>query len=369
MKLKSDLIKNFAIGFLPIFVFIIADEFFGTTAGIIIAVISGIGYFLYYFIRYRRLDWFILFDTLLIVLMGGVSLLLHDDLFFKLKPALIELILLSLLGIHAFSDKPVLLNMTRRYMKNVEILPAQAEMMKTLSRALFFIFAIHIILIIYSAYFWGHEAWAFISGGLVYIIFGIVLLGQWIYIKWIKNKRLIHQLNPDEEWFDVVNEKNEVVGKAPRSRIHGNPALLHRVVHLHIFNNQGKLYLQKRAGTKDLYPGRWDTAVGGHVSAGESVTAALIREADEELGIKVKNPAPVFHYIMRNHWESEMVHAFRMNYQGPFRINRDEVEIGRFWTIDEINRSIGKELFTPNFEQEFAMMIKMNIIKTKPGKR
>ncbi len=365
---RSDLLKNFAIGFLPIFIFIIADEFFGTTIGMIIAVASGVIYFLYFMLRYRRLDWFILFDTALILIMGGISLLLHDEIFFKLKPALIELILVALLGIHAFSGTPILLNMSKRYMQNMEFQPAQAELMKKLSQIMFFIFLGHVLLIIYSAWFWSHEAWAFISGGLFYIIFGLILGGQWIYFKRKKNKGPAQQTKNDEEWFDLVNEKNQVVGKAPRSQIHGNPNMLHRVVHLHIFNEQNSLYLQKRAAGKDLYPGYWDTAVGGHIEAGETIESALVREADEELGIKVKEIRPLFSYIMRNQYESEMVFSFRMRYSGPFRLNRQEVEVGRFWNIQEIKNSIGQKVFTPNFELEFNMLEKAGVIRANSKK-
>ena len=51
--------------------------------------------------------------------------------------------------------------------------------------------------------------------------------------------------------------------------------LLHPVVHLHLFNSRGELYLQKRPEWKDIQPGRWDTAVGGHVDYGETVDEKL----------------------------------------------------------------------------------------------
>jgi intracellular septation protein A len=177
---KNDILKNFALGFIPLFVFIIADELFGTETGLIVAVAVGVVQLVYYIIRYRRLEKFIFFDTGLIILLGSISILLHDEIFFKLKPALIELILVALVGVHAFSSKPVLLLMGKRYLGDMKILPEQEEMMRRLSKVLFFIFLIHTILIVYSAYFWSKEVWAFISGGLFYILFGIILAGQWV---------------------------------------------------------------------------------------------------------------------------------------------------------------------------------------------
>ncbi|MEJ2053994.1 MAG: septation protein IspZ [Calditrichaceae bacterium] len=339
---RTELFKNFAIGFIPVFVFIIVDAIWGTEAGLIVAVISGIAYMVYYLIRYRRLEKFILFDTALIVLLGGISIILHDEIFFKLKPALIELILVAILGIHSFSSKPILLMMSKRYMGEIDLGSEQVKMMRQLSRIMFFVFLLHTALIIYSAYFWSKEMWAFISGGLFYILFGIVFAGQFIYLKFIKPLQVGPVKNNTEEWFDIVNDQGKVIGKAARSQVHGNPDLLHPTVHLHLFNNKNQLYLQKRAAGKDLYPGMWDTAVGGHVASGERIETALRREAKEELNIELENVHPLFRYIMRNKWESELIHSFEMIYDGPIEPDPREIETGRFWSGFEIQKMIGQ---------------------------
>ena len=168
---KKTLLKNFSIGFIPLFIFIIADEFFDTKTALIVAVFVGIAEFLYYYIRFRQIEKFVLFDTALIITLGGISILLDNDIFFKLKPALIEFIIVILLGIHSFSNKPLLLMMGKRFMKDMEINEFQMQQMQKLTKLLFFIFLIHVGLIIYSAYYLSNEAWAFISGGLFYIIF------------------------------------------------------------------------------------------------------------------------------------------------------------------------------------------------------
>ena len=81
-----------------------------------------------------------------------------------------------------------------------------------------------------------------------------------------------------EEWFPLVDEAGLVIGKATRKECHSGTKLLHPVVHLHVFNNVGELYLQKRSLRKDIQPGKWDTAVGGHIDYGETVEEALRRE-------------------------------------------------------------------------------------------
>ena len=368
--MNNSVLKNFAIGFIPIFVFIIVDGIFGTIAGLITAVITGLVYFVYYYWHYRKIEKMILLDTTLIVLTGGISILFNNAIFFKLKPAIIESIMTVLVAIHAFSNRPVLLDMGKRYMADMPVNEMQMQLMKQLSRILFFVLILHTGLIVYSAFYWSEGAWAFVSGGLFYILLGVLVVGQFVYIRFIKKPpapAMFTQpasvpINDDDELFDVVDEKGRIIGTATRSQVHGHPQLIHPVVHLHIINDKGQLYLQKRADSKDLFPGYWDTAVGGHVRHGESVADALIRESLEELGIKPTGAKALFQYLMRNSYESELVHVFKMRYNGPFKINREEVKMGRFFSVFEIKKLLGQGIFTPNFEQEFRILTENKLL-------
>lgn len=152
-----------------------------------------------------------------------------------------------------------------------------------------------------------------------------------------------------QEYFPIVNESGEVLGKATRQACHDGSHLLHPVVHLHVFSPEGALYLQRRALHKDLLPGYWDTAVGGHVSYGETILEALHREVSEEIGIEHYTPEHVETYRYDNPRESEMVHVYRTTYPGPFYWNDGEVMDGRFWTIDELRQAMGQGILTPNW--------------------
>jgi isopentenyldiphosphate isomerase len=160
------------------------------------------------------------------------------------------------------------------------------------------------------------------------------------------------------EWFPIVDEEGNTIGEALRSVCHdGKSRLLHPVVHLHIFNRSGKLFLQKRAMTKDIQPGRWDTSAGGHISPGETVTDALYRETREELGLKGFTPRFLGKYVWESPRERELVNSFCTTTDEFPVINRDEIDEGKFWSEQEIKDNLGKDIFTPNFEHEFKMII------------
>ncbi|WP_321333457.1 NUDIX domain-containing protein [uncultured Bacteroides sp.] len=155
----------------------------------------------------------------------------------------------------------------------------------------------------------------------------------------------------NQELFPIVDEEGNVIGSATRSECHSGSKLLHPVIHLHVFNSKGELYLQKRPAWKDVQPAKWDTSVGGHVDLGESVEIALNREAQEELGISDFVAEKLAHYVFESARERELVFAHKTTYDGPITPS-DELDGGRFWSIEEIKAQMGKDVFTPNFEGE-----------------
>ena len=151
-----------------------------------------------------------------------------------------------------------------------------------------------------------------------------------------------------DEIFPVVDEQGRVVGSARRSEVHGNPKLVHPVVHCLVVNTRGDLLLQRRSLRKDIQPGRWDTSVGGHVAFGETIEQALLREMQEEIGLDAKSvtPTELYQYVHRNAIESELVHTYACVSDGPFARQQDEIDELRFWSIAEIERSLHSAVFT-----------------------
>ena len=157
----------------------------------------------------------------------------------------------------------------------------------------------------------------------------------------------------EREQFPLVDEDGRVIGKASRGECHNGSHLLHPVVHLHVFNSRGEVYLQKRPEWKDIQPGKWDTAVGGHIDYGETPEEALRREVREELGIEAFKPEPLGKYVFESQRERELVYVHKTIYDGPVRPSAEELDGGRFWTLQELRQAIGRQILTPNFESEF----------------
>jgi len=179
------LLKQMLPGFLPLFVFIAADEIFGTEIGLYTALGFGIIELIFTRIKKKRYDEFILFDTAFLILLGGVSILLENAIFFKLKPAAIELVICVILGAAAAKPEIFLRAMTGRYMKNMEITLNEQSIraMRRMMAILTIIFFMHTVLVVYSAFYMSEREWGFISGGLFYIIFAVIFAGQLITLQ------------------------------------------------------------------------------------------------------------------------------------------------------------------------------------------
>lgn len=160
-----------------------------------------------------------------------------------------------------------------------------------------------------------------------------------------------------EELFDIVDDQDRVIGQAPRSACHGNPALIHRVAHVLVFNSGGEILLQKRSSSKDVQPGRWDTSVGGHLDPGEDYLTGALREMAEELSIINQPLEFLYSYPHRNDFESENVTSFWLCYDGSVQFDPKEIEVVAFYSPEQIAQMLGSNFLTPNFEHEWSLFL------------
>jgi len=143
-----------------------------------------------------------------------------------------------------------------------------------------------------------------------------------------------------DEYFDIVNERDEVVGRATRKEVHAR-ALWHRAVHVLMFDAAGRLFLQKRSMKKDMSPGLWDSSCAGHVDAGEGYDNAAVRELREELGIELQAPPERwFHIRARPETGWEFCWIYRLQHDGPLVLHPEEIETGEWLTTDELTRQM-----------------------------
>jgi len=347
---NRSLVNQLLLSFLPILVFFIAESMYGALAGLSIALVSGLLVFVYTWLKERRVDKLIFFDLILLAILGGISLLSGDDRFFKLKPALLQLILVVILGLSVFTRHDILQKMMQRISAG-SFSDRQFEVLRPLIRLLFWIFLGHTALIVYAAYFLSTAWWSFIAGILFYILFALVFIIQIIRQRFFQARPL-----PDEtEWLPVVDKDGKILSKASRQTIHANPELLHPVVYLHVFNSKRQLFLQKRSVQKALYPGLWDSTVGGHIRYGEKVDEALRREAVEEIGWNPVEYHFLARYLLKTERQSELAYVFVCWAEGPFTLNREEISEGSFWTHQELLAAKNQQIFTPNLEKDLLL--------------
>ena len=151
-----------------------------------------------------------------------------------------------------------------------------------------------------------------------------------------------------EEIFDVVNAQDEVVGHRVRYEVH-RLGLMHRAVHVLVFNAQGEVFLQKRSLKKDIAAGKWDSSSSGHLDRGEAYDDCAVREVREEIGLHLPQPpARLFKLEACSETGWEFCWIYRCHSQGPFVLHPEEIETGGWFTPETVTRWVDGQ------PQEFA---------------
>lgn len=337
-----------------LFLYFLADEFLSPAAGAGCILFLGGSEFLYLRIKEKSTDWLVLGMTGLFCLPKVFEIYdlpiphINSGSFFA------EAAIWLLSGILAFSGIAPASFLPVSARRDMPLNPEQTKAVKTLFKRIFSLLTTHLLVVTAALFLLPAPAVSFISGPLLYF-----LIGGFFFLFILRRYRLMKKYRR-EEWLPLVDEKGRITGKAPRSLCHSGSKLLHPVVHLHIVDARKGIFLQKRSLKKDLLPGKWDTAVGGHIGAGESVEEALKRETFEELGITDFEARFMGNYLWESPREKELVYSFLCTRYNRINIRNEEVDEGRFWPITEIEAHLEDDTFTPNFIREYRTLLRQN---------
>jgi intracellular septation protein A/8-oxo-dGTP pyrophosphatase MutT (NUDIX family) len=313
--------RELAIGLVPLLIYVlvetIASRIYGEQRGLTIGLISAVALGVIQFLvlwRWRGFpDRLILLDTSLLVVFGAVSLFLTDPLFFKLKPAVLEgLIVILLLGF-SFAPAPVFSKVLGRYLPGVTLTPPLLRSMRRMVRWTVLVIALHILAVIATALWAGQELWAFTSSILLYLMMGLVALAP-LARRRLADLRLRRRYR-DDVWLPLVDTSGREIGKAPRAIVHQDPQLLHPALRVLVLGKRNSLLLERRSPEQESPAAEasavWDTPVQGHQRLGESREEALLRLIREELGLDRLVHEFCLAYLWFDGTQRELIHLVR----------------------------------------------------------
>ena len=152
-----------------------------------------------------------------------------------------------------------------------------------------------------------------------------------------------------EEYFDVVDGDDRVVGHATRGECH-TKNLIHRSVMFFLFDSNGRIFVNRRSKKKEFFGGLWSMVFGGHVQSGDTYDNTVVREAEEEAGVTAK-PFWMGRFKKRLQEERENVEVYGFITEGGPTLQKEEVEHGSFMTVEEAKALTKKEKFIPETGQ------------------
>jgi intracellular septation protein A len=347
------LLRALLPGLAPILVFIAADAIFGEVVGLVVGLATGVAEFVYTLFRQRRADPFVAADTALLAVAGGLSLLLKNDMFFKMKPAVIEGVLAASLGVLLLMPSAVLKGWLGSQLRGITFPDSTLPVMRRSLALVTLALVAHAGLTVWAALAFSTAAWGFISGGLLYILFGAVVLGQVIAARVSAHRR--KSADGPETPLPVIDDEGKVLRVAPAAECHQGPGALHPRVHLLVTDDlsTGALFLLKTPGPGD----RWEQSLSFHVRADQALESAVALELGRQLGIgllpagaKEGVPRLAAKYRHDDQSESEMIFFFLLVHRSPRAAG------GRFWRPEEIRTARGKDIFVATLERELDIL-------------
>ena len=330
---------------IPIVIYFIAEWLFEPLVAMCVAVGFSLTFMIIDSIRDKRLSFSHLFDISLIIAFGLIEHFCNDE--SGLTMGLVTSLFIAVIMHPGLSITQKMLQRFSVALDN----PYRQFLIRRCQRRMIVWALFAAILYSYAILTDNAKISEWISHNALWVV-----IAGYIATELIVNRIIQHKYHK-AEWLPLMNEDGKMIGWAPRPLVHNGSCWLHPVVHLHVINDN-KLLLQLRPTTKKIQPGKWDTAVGGHIALNEKLETALQREAWEEIGLKEFNAQLVKQYVWKSSVEHELVFSFTTNAKGPFEPkNIGEVDELKFWTKEELQNNLKKDIFTPNLEHELCNWI------------
>jgi len=191
----TNIVWNILYSLIPLLGFWWVDSHYGLEAGLIVAIILAILEVLWYLIKEKRLEPFATWSAILILIMGGISWQFQNDVFIKLKPAILESVFAGIFFFSCFINKPFLLVVAKKQLGN-NLSDFQMQHLRSLNWHIGIFFLIHIMIAVYAALYTSNDTWMFLTGPFFYIFFILFFIMEFILsrYKWHRyNKRLQSQ--------------------------------------------------------------------------------------------------------------------------------------------------------------------------------
>jgi isopentenyldiphosphate isomerase len=163
-------------------------------------------------------------------------------------------------------------------------------------------------------------------------------------------------VNPADELVDVIDDAGNTVAVVTRRDMRARK-LPHRCTYVLVFNKRGELFIHLRTATKDVFPGHWDVCIGGVLTAGETFVRGARREIREELGIDA-DAVELFPLWYRDAATFAHGVAFRLEHDGPFALQVEEIVRGEFVPIANVLERIQRDPFCPDGVQVLERFLK-----------
>jgi isopentenyl-diphosphate delta-isomerase len=162
------------------------------------------------------------------------------------------------------------------------------------------------------------------------------------------------------EQLILVDEQDRELGFKGKADCHTGKGVLHRAFSVFVFNSANEVLLQQRSLSKMLWPGYWSNACCSHPRRGETMTEAVRRRLEQELGFE----CPVeYLYKFKYHAqyegigaEHELCSVYYGRYDGAVDVNVNEIAAWRFVGVTALERELknAPETFTPWFKMEWV---------------